>query len=646
MSGSRRQVALLIAGALGLAAAGVALWLDVRRAPSADVATGSNEPHHDRATPAPVLATDAGSADTAEQSRRITGSVKLYGKPLPNVDVGVATRQSWLVKLEHPARTDAAGRFSFDAATDKLEISVAGYDLDPAAFVDPGTAPVELALTVVDQAEISGRIMFHGAPVALGQAFLPGGPFADADPDGAYHLRGIKPGAHMIAAFDRATGRRSAWRAVTVGIGEHVAAIDIALEATPLLDVEVVDRDGRPMPRSLVRAQVAGGQELFRYTRDDGHAQFAVAEGDVEVGVSFAWNKQLDTSRTVVAQPGDTALPVRLVVPGRAGRTIRGTVHTADHQPASVAVAIAGESVHTDSHGRFVATDLMEGSYDVQFVAATRLLERKGVATDTAIDVVLPAPSSIDIKTEGFGDRCEADIQPMFAGMSSKFSHFDCRAGSFTAGELGAGRYAVSVEGTNGFARTLLELAVGETVHKTLTAARGMTVKGVARSFLGGTPIAGLSCRNGHASVVTDAAGAFAFANVPPQPQVIYCDITVGSRRLLAERWLPELDGDKTIELPVVEIGAPASDHTLGAQLSFSTGSLLFKVVDEGGPAATAGILVGDQVVTVAGRSAEGDDAEAARLYLTTRSRGSSIDLSIRSKGAGYVVPITIQIPP
>ena len=315
-------------------------------------------------------------------------------------------------------------------------------------------------------------------------------------------------------------------------------------------------------------------------------------------------------------------------------------------QPASVTVAIADQSIHTDSHGKFVASGLMEGSYDVQFVAATRLLERKAVATDTAIDVVLPAPSAMEIKTEGFGDHCEAEILPMFAGVSSKLSHSDCRAGSFTVGELGAGRYAVSVNGTNGFARTSLELSVGETVHKTLTAARGMTVKGVARSFLGGTPIAGLSCRNGHASVVTDAGGAFTFANVPPQPQVIDCDATVGSRRLAAERWLPELDSDKTIDLPVVEIGAPSGEHTLGARLSVSTGSLLFKAVDGGGPAATAGILVGDQVVTVAGHSAEGDDAEAARLYLTTRSRGSSIDLSIRSKGAGYVVPITIQIPP
>ena len=134
MSGSHRQVALSIGGGSGSPPPAIALWLDVRRAPSPDVATGSSEPHHDRATPAPVLATDAGSGNTAGQSRRISGSVKLYGKPLPNVDVGVATRQSWLVKLEHPARTDAAGRFSFDAATDERDRGRRLIDLDPAAL--------------------------------------------------------------------------------------------------------------------------------------------------------------------------------------------------------------------------------------------------------------------------------------------------------------------------------------------------------------------------------------------------------------------------------------------------------------------------------------------------------------------------------
>ncbi len=643
MSGSRRQVALLFAGALGLAAAGVALWLDVRRAPSPEVATGSSEPHLDRAAAAPVLATDAGSDDA--HTRRITGSVKLYGKPLPNAEVGVATRQSWLVKLEQPVRTDGAGRFAFDAATDKLEIVVAGYDLDPAVFVDPGTAPVELALTVVDQAEISGRVTFHGVPVATGQAFAQGGPFADADSDGTYRLRGITPGVHMIAAFDRATGRRSVPRAVTVGIGEHLAAIDIALEATPLLDVEVVDRDGHPISETMVRV-LGAGLELARFTGATGHARFAVTEGEVEAIAHFPWNKQLDTSRTVVAQRGDTALPVRIVVPARMGRTIRGTVHAADHQPASVTVEVAGQSIQTDAHGKFVATGLMEGSYDLQFVATTLLLERKSVTTDTAIDVVLPAPSAMDIKTDGFGDRCEAEIQPMFSGGLSRFSPLDCRIGSFTAGDLGAGRYSVTVKGTNGFARTLVEVMAGQTVHKTLTAVRGVTVKGVARAFLGGAAIAGLSCSAGHATVVTDAAGAFAFTNVAPYPGLIQCDTTVGSRRFEAERWLPELDRDKTIELGVIEVGASRVDHTLGAQLSVATGSLVFTSVDEGGPAATAGILVGDQVVTVAGHSAEGDDVEAARLYVTTRARGSSVDLSIRSKGAGYVVPITIQIPP
>ncbi len=644
MSGSRRQVALLVAGALILAAAGVALWLAVRQPPSPDVATGSSEQQHERAAPAPALPADAGTDDA--HSRRITGSVKLYGKPLPNVDVGVAKRQAWLVKLDQPVRTDAAGRFAFDAPTDKLEIAVAGYDLDPAAFVAAGSAPVELALIAVDQVELSGRITFHGAPVATGQAFLPGGPFADADRDGTYRMRGVTPGVHMIAAFDRATGRWSTWRALNIGIGEHLAAIDIALGSTPLLDVEVVDRDGHPIDGTIVKVRADGASDRFRFTNHDGHVTIAVSEGDIEVSTSFDWNAKLDTSRSVSAHGADVTIPVRLVVPGRAGRTIRGTVHTADHQPAAVTVTVAGQSIHTDSHGKFVATDLMEGSYDVRFVDASLVFERKGVATDTAIDVVLPTPGAMDIKTEGFGDRCEAEIRALFASGPNPFLDFDCRAGSFTAGNLGAGRYSVSVKGTNGYASAQVELAVGETLHKTLTAARGVTIRGVARPFLGGAPVAGLSCTNGRTSVVTDAAGAFAFTNVPPQASFIQCDTTFGSRRLAGERWLSELDGDKTIDLGVVEIATPAAEHTLGAQLSGSTGSLVFRSVDEGGPAATAGILVGDQVVTVAGQSAEGDDGWAARLYLTTRARGSSIDLSIRSHGAGYVVPITIQIPP
>ncbi|WP_437836168.1 carboxypeptidase regulatory-like domain-containing protein [Sorangium sp. So ce1153] len=338
--------------------------------------------------------------------------------------------------------------------------------------------------------------------------------------------------------------------------------------------------------------------------------------------------------------------------------------------------AFARSAVLTDPEGKFALGSLRQGAYTVHAYrngGGEAFVEH--VSPGDSVTVTLKPAGAISGTLTVASGKVPEQFTVLAADQASmlfRSESFAFTGGSFTIGDLPEGRYEVSTATAEGTATVEISLAPGEQRTGVVLALVPLaSVKGQVVSLDDGAPVAGVRIdvvpRKGMAAPghggfrddnLSDASGRFEVKQTPSGPVVLLCmpsdpmssphdaavlpveaqpgAVTDVGRVVLPKRRIKLGDEPGDLGFAIKENGGP--DVDLAAQT--------FEVLEvrPRGPAALAGLQVGDVIVSVDGHDVRG---KMGYLYrpLTTVPAGAQVTLGL-SRGASVAITAgKLQMP-
>ena len=518
------------------------------------------------------------------------------------------------------------------------------------------------------------------------------------DEQGNFEVAGLLPGTYKLDVTSwntpRATPREPT--EVTVAKGKDVEGLRIELPATGELRGSVVDEAGKPVKD--VEIHISDGvKSQGESVADDGTFHFKdVAGGEYRAIAQRGWEDLKAPGRgdddvqgeKVTVKTGAVA-EVKLVVEGNAG-TISGVVRDADGAPVADAFieatreseragAAAGGALRggrwsnfwggtphlTDQDGRFTLTELVKGKHSLRAHrkgGGEGLLEHVELGGDVVLTIASAGrmAGSVTMKGGGAPEQFSVSIHDEKTGFSRRDSFFRSN-GAWSLAEVPAGKYKVSVSSGPGSAEVEATMAEGQDtsdVRVELTAK--VTVRGKVVD-LEGKPVAGLRVwvtapgtfsfgEEEDKQNITDEQGRYEVARAPAGKVTVmvmprnWRDDEYGFSRVPMQIEASE----EAIELAPIRVTKKrVKQGEAGGDLGITFAEtlpgadplqrkLVVAVVRPGSPAATAGLLAGDEVTSV-----DGNDVTGANNYLysslTQVLAGTTVTLGL-ARGASVQV--------
>jgi hypothetical protein len=514
------------------------------------------------------------------------------------------------------------------------------------------------------------------------------------DPQGRFELPGLLPGRYEVFVYNVVTPRAVADTPLAVNLpeGQDLEGVRIELPVSAELRGQVRDVQGRAVARAQVHV-VAGtrpqqlpaddqGNVVFPHVPVGTHRVFATRDG---APLRAPGSGDDDVQGEMVELRAGAVETVKLVVEADVGR-IAGVVRDADggaisdafisarRESESAAAAPGAAALQrfrggeapllTDGDGRFVVVGLRPGKYTLR-------AERRG-GGEALLEHV--APGSEAVLTMAATGRLAGTVTRAGGGAPEEFSvrlydqktgyrrndNFFRTGGAWSFPELPGGEYELVVsagEGTGTITTTLapgeertalrIELAGKVTVRGTVVDLEGQPVPGVAVRIVSG----GFRSESGDRGHISDAAGRFEVVQAPVGVVTIAAAPGVGSA-VLGSTITMQLDG----ATPVLEL-APIRLAPRRLETGEAAGDLgyvvkqaepgadplqmrqIVAVVRPGGPAAAAGLQVGDEILTV-----DGHDVTGGNSPLHTLLRGIPAGAVLRlGLARGVIVEIVAQ---
>jgi hypothetical protein len=188
----------------------------------------------------------------------------------------------------------------------------------------------------------------------------------------------------------------------------------------------------------------------------------------------------------------------------------------------------------------------------------------------------------------------------------------------------------------------MVDVSPGQTANVTLKSRGSAHIKGKIVNWATHDPVPGLRCNPGlrtqpafpmwiQSSVAySDDNGAFEFDDAPAGPIAVQC-VGTGPYWSNGRCEITATAGqDVTCEVPVVKIDPDAVWSSIGAQIMGGPMPPRFNPVTPGGPAARAGIQVGDILASIDGASVLMLTPWAATSVLFPRPPGSTVHLGLQ----------------
>jgi protocatechuate 3,4-dioxygenase beta subunit len=583
----------------------------------------------------------------------VEGQVSLAGKPCAGGQVSLEGAEG---DRQVSASADAAGRVVFSSVLPGHYTVLAQCEgaqaSDAFPLLEVGTADVVGQRWPLEPGvAIHGRVVDQdGQPVADARIRLdrrpPLGPrrwFAtQSGPDGQFEVDDVIPGTYRVETSVLAPDASPEAQDLEVGAGRLPGqALEIVVRRGAAVHGTVLDQDGKPVAGAEVLASGHGRDDDWTKgnatTRDDGSYQIGgLRPGTYQVCLA----SRIKDSREITIAGGDD---LRLDFRTPAARAqLRGRVVDAKGRPVSDAFIVAAAEDPDQHRGslrselRWVADDKpvitdLEGRFVLDGVPALPHTVRawrkgggeaivEGATPGKDLLLIIPALASIDGTVSGLdavtADQMTVTLRQDEADLDRQELFFH-GGGVFAVDDLPAGSISVEVRTPLGHQQLKVDLAAGEhtTVHLTLE--RPSRLRGQVMDLDSGQPLSGARVMSGRsASVDADRNGRFVLDDCAPGPVAVwvylsnsYPSVTLKTSCLRAQ----------DVELPPVRLPRLHHDRDAPAgSFQFTTepgGTRVISVFSDG-PAAHAGLAIGDVIVTV-----EGHDVTGANTYLLAALR-------------------------
>ncbi len=530
------------------------------------------------------------------------------------------------------------------------------------------------------------------------------------EPDGAFELRGLLPGSYELwARHDDHPGPDDP-SVVELPEGADLDGVELRLAANGQILGIVRDENGTAVAGASVSLSGARWGGMARTNDLGGFVMEHIQVGDYRIAARRGWSETMrapgatdddEAGERIEVRDGEET-SVELVVESQNGR-ITGRVLGEGGEPipdafveavresdsAAASKERAGQRarwgswlrqpVLTDDDGRFEIGDLSEGAtysiYANRKGGGEAVAEHVAEGTDVEVSIGEVGVLAGIVRVEGgtVPERFSIRARDKTAGAGDKDRFFRTE-GQWELSNLPPGTYEVTVDASEGNAKTTVELpAGGEKTDIELMLSPRIELKGILVDATTREPIPGLkvvaSAEGGNmrfgtnmgkagAEDVSGTDGAFTVEDAPTgkvrlmvtAPGFADNDYawTWITRRIAAEPAVQDLG---TLELVARRVKRGEESGDLG----FKTKELapdtepedsrkLVAVVRPGGPAAKAGLQLGDEIISVDGQAIGGLEAYRWRR-LTQVPPGTALSLKVTRDEESVEVRLTAGPP-
>lgn len=596
--------------------------------------------------------------------------------PVAGVTVGFWNRANtatgWVQAVSQADGSFVADRVFPGAYEPRVRWDEEEGDRAPITVADKDVTGVELEVEAL--ATISGRVTHRGHPVegALVRA-TESRSFTKTDHAGVYTLRNVHAGPNQIYAQSDRVGAFTNGPTITVTKGEHRTHVNVELDLAGSIAGVVVDQHDKPVAGAYLRFSMlrgrdfgmattaddgsfsarglsGGGEYLFEVSQREGaprfpplegkrHAPIAVADGATQItGVRVRVRVERFTITGRVTDAAGTPVP---------DATLRARP-TGDGQRRNAQLPTAT----SDATGAFTLRELPPGTYTVRVTSAHGSAQAPNVAAgSTNIVLQLLDAGGIDGTLEGFATPPSVFAYSTGQGTRRRAT---VTATSFQFRNLAPGAYQVVA--TSDERRVVAKVQVEPAASAPVTLrlpARGPVgvIVGTITDKATRTPLSRVQC--GAMSVdhddsdrslyaVSNARGEFRIEGVPVGAARVGC----ADEAMLAEATVTITEHQVTrVELSAHKQAPPPPARTAYAGLTLESplDELMVSSVAPGGPAARAGIVVGDVVLRVHGiEIAALGGAEGVLSMIQSGPPGTQVKLTLER--ADQEVTVTLSL--
>lgn len=601
----------------------------------------------------------------------ITGKVVEGDKPLPGVQI-IANRTSPIARTL-PVFSQADGSFVIDRVpAGDISFIAAPYEVtSPAQLAVEAGKAYNVELHVHGLGAIRGRVTRLGKPAADVEVCCIGTqvpPTAKTDADGKYEFLGVPAGKYPINAGSDLLGAFSLGTTVNLAAGEQ-RVLDLELDQAGTIAGTVVDREGKPVKGAYVQwvndktgdigRSITDTQGRYRCGTMTGGGTYRAS---VHPAAELPAYPTLDGTAypTLELRDGKSVIEGIVLAIDRSQVAIRG--HVVDDAGTPVADAlvkalpIAGGQMHfhswmhlpmssTDASGDFTIHGLLPGPYSLQARGANGAEGTVSPidAGTTTVTIRVDRPGSIEGKLVGFTQTPEVYVRPL---ADLRYVSATIDGAAYRISGLAPGRYLVDAQTTREGEAKIVEVHGGQVAHVDLTSQGRATIDGTVLDFRTREPIPNASCyavmsvdglqgttnMNPSSGTKSDAEGRVRLDPAPAGSVTVAC-------RIPAARYShPSVDvtvaagGRASVQLFAVEL-AIENPSTIGALFDWRITAPRITGIVPNGPAAKAGMQVGDVITQVNGASVQGLNGPGVMWLINSVPAGGGVRVTVARGG-------------